>query len=180
MALRSSVQAGAPATTNSSAPSRYLNAAGANSAYSSSLEQSTHDVGTLFKSCVNALFYSVKAKVVNDLIAGTAEEVGGELRAGKTHGKISDGEHEHFRTVLKRLLWQDGVIQSHLQRAWWGVRREFRIRRPDRHRRKRAFEIHDLVGSHFVDIGILVGSEKYLFAAGHVGVTLFGAPRITF
>ena len=31
------------------------------------------------------------------------EEIGGELRTGKTHGKVADGEHEHFGTICRCL-----------------------------------------------------------------------------
>ncbi len=36
-----------------------------------------------------------------------------------------------------------------------------------------AFANLDFAGGHFVDVGVLVGTEQYFLAAGYIGVTLF-------
>ena len=59
-----------------------------------------HDVGLCLQSCVNSLFYGLKAKVVNHFIAGTSKEVARELSTSLTHGKITNGEHEGYGHLL--------------------------------------------------------------------------------
>ena len=97
MALRSSVHAGAPATTKRARPLRYLYASGANVAYSSSLEQST--TMSALASRAASSFYGVETEVVYDFISCTTKEVGGKLRARKTHGEVAYGEHEYYRLM---------------------------------------------------------------------------------
>ena len=56
-------------------------------------------IGTLGESGINAFLYGIEAEIVDDFIAGTAEEIGGELSTGQTHGEVADSEHKHFRTL---------------------------------------------------------------------------------
>ena len=56
-----------------------------------------HDnISALGKGCVDAFFYCIEAKVVDDFITCATKEVGRELGACQTHGQIADSEHEHF------------------------------------------------------------------------------------
>lgn len=95
-AFNSSMHSGAPATTRMALSPRRACASGASVAYSSSLEQSTTDVGFCCRGGVDTGLYRIETEVVDDFVSGTAEEVARELRPGQSHGQVADGQHEYL------------------------------------------------------------------------------------
>ena len=128
-----------------------------------------HHVGTALEGGLGTLFGSGEARVVDNLIAGHTEEVGGEARAGLAHGEVAVGQQEHLGAVACLLGLQAQLLEGFGTAV--GLEHANLVALLAAAATAVAVVLN-LLAHLFQQVGVLVGAEDGGLAGGDVEVAL--------